>query len=54
MLWMDKGYDSEKLHSFIKDEIQANSVIPVKTRKRIRIIGECRQQLHKNFDKKSV
>lgn len=48
---MDKGYDSEKLHSFIREEIKANSVIPVKKRKRTRIIGEYRQQLHKNFDK---
>ncbi len=49
---MDKGYDSEKLHSFIREEIKANSVIPVKKRKRTRIIGECRQQLNENFDKK--
>jgi hypothetical protein len=49
---MDKGYDSEKLYSFIREEVNANSIIPVKERKRTRIIGEYRQQLHKNFDKK--
>jgi hypothetical protein len=49
---MDKGYDSEKLHSFIREEVNANSIISVKERKRTRIIGEYRQQLHKNFDKK--
>ena len=49
---MDKGYDSEKLHSFIREEIKANSIIPVKIRKRTRIIGEYRQQLNENFDKK--
>jgi hypothetical protein len=49
---MDKGYDSEKIHSFIREEIKADSVIPVKKRKRTRIIGEYRQQLHKNFCKK--
>ena len=49
---LDKGYDSEKIHSFIREGIKAYSVIPVKIRKRTRIIGEYRQQLHKNFDKK--
>ena len=31
---MDKGYDSEKLHAFIREEIKANSVIPVKKKKK--------------------
>ncbi|WP_394339275.1 transposase [Methanosarcina sp. UBA5] len=34
---MDKRYDSEKLHSFIREEIKVNSVIPVKKRKRTSI-----------------
>jgi hypothetical protein len=30
---MDKGYDSEKIHSIIRDEIKADSIIPVRERK---------------------
>jgi len=33
----NKGYDLEKLHYFIREEINANSIIPVKERKRTRI-----------------
>ena len=31
---MDKGYDSEKIHSLIREEIRANSIIPVGKRRR--------------------
>jgi hypothetical protein len=31
---MDKGYDSEKIHSLIREEIRANSIIPVRKRRR--------------------
>jgi hypothetical protein len=30
---MDKGYDSEKIHSIIREEIKADSIIPVRERK---------------------
>jgi hypothetical protein len=32
---MDKGYDSEKLHSFIREEIKTKSGIPVKKEKEL-------------------
>jgi transposase-like protein len=29
---MDKGYDSEKIHSLIREEIKADSIIPLRVR----------------------
>ena len=29
---MDKGYDSEKIHTLIREEIKANSIIPLRQR----------------------
>ena len=48
---MDKGYDSEKIHALIREEIKAESIIPVRKRKRKKVRGKCRKQLHLNFDK---
>jgi transposase len=48
---MDKGYDSEKIHSLIREEIKADSIIPVRKRKRKKIRGKYRKQLHLLFDK---
>jgi hypothetical protein len=48
---MDKGYDSEKIHSLIREEIKADSIIPLRVRKRKKIRGKYRKQLHLSFDK---
>ena len=48
---MDKGYDSEKIHSLIREEIKADSIIPLRVRKRKRIKGKYRKQLYLSFDK---
>jgi hypothetical protein len=37
---MDKGYNSEEIHSFIREEIKADSIIPLKKRKRKKIKGK--------------
>ena len=49
---MDKGYDSENIHRLIRDELNSYSVIPVKTRKRKRIMGYYRRELSRSFDEK--
>src|SRR5271169_7178166 len=48
---MDKGYDSEKIHSIIREEIKADSIIPVRERKRKEISGKYRKQLNLVFDR---
>jgi len=49
---MDRGYDAEHLHRQIREEIGAESVIPVRTWKgRIRS-GRYRQEMYTNFDEK--
>ena len=37
---MDKGYDSGKIHSIIREEIKKDSIIPVGERKRKKIRGD--------------
>jgi hypothetical protein len=51
---MDKGYDSEEIHSFIREEIKADSIIPVRKRKRRKIKGKYRKQLFLSFDKSNT
>ena len=48
---MDKRYDSEKIHSIIREEIRADSIIPVRQRKRKKITEKYRKQLELAFDK---
>ncbi len=48
---MDKGYDSEKIHALIREEIKAESIIPLRVRKRKKIKGKYRKQLYLSFDK---
>lgn len=48
---LDKGYDSEKIHALIREEIKADSIIPLRVRKRKKIKGKYRKQLNSNFDK---
>ena len=47
---LDKGYDSEDIHRLIRDDLNAYSLIPVRTRKRKRIFGIYRRELAKSFD----
>jgi hypothetical protein len=48
---MDKGYDAETLHRQVREEIGADSIIPVRTwQGRIRS-GTYRQEMYPNFDK---
>ena len=39
---MDKRYDSEKIHTLIREEIKADSIIPLRQRKRKKIIHRWR------------
>jgi Transposase DDE domain len=48
---MDKGYDSEKIHSIIREEIKADSIISIGERKRKKIRGKYRKQLNLVFDR---
>jgi hypothetical protein len=48
---MDKGYDSEEIHVLIREEIKADSIIPLRVRKRMKINGKYRKQLQIEFDK---
>lgn len=48
---LDKGYDSEKIHTIIREEIKADSIIPLRKRKRKGIGGKYRKQLYMAFDK---
>mgnify|MGYP007130089038 CR=1 FL=1 len=41
---MDKGYDSEEIHTLIRNEIKADSIVPLRERKRKRINGKYRKQ----------
>jgi len=47
---LDKGYDSEDIHRLIPDDLNAYSLIPVRTRKRKRISGFYRRELARSFD----
>jgi hypothetical protein len=47
---MDKGYDSEKIYALVRKEIKADSIIPLRERKRRKIKGKYRKQLHLSFE----
>ncbi len=47
---LDKGYDSEALHKLIRNELGAESLIPVRDRERKKIIGYYRRKTAKCFD----
>jgi transposase len=49
---MDKGYDSEDIHEFIHEILNACSIIPIRNRKRKRISGHYRKRLAQVFDDK--
>ena len=47
---MDKGYDSESIHSLTREQLQAIAIIPLRHRKRKRIKGKFRRKMVKEFD----
>jgi len=47
---LDKGYDSEEIHKLIRDDLNAYSLIPLRTRKRKRVSGVYRRELSRSFD----
>jgi hypothetical protein len=47
---LDKGYDSEKIHRQIRDEIHAISFIPIRNWNASYVSGVFRQEMAKAFD----
>jgi transposase len=48
---MDKGYDSEAIHSLTREQLQAVAIIPLRYRKRKRIKGKFRRKMVQEFDR---
>ncbi|WP_319509135.1 IS5 family transposase [uncultured Methanolobus sp.] len=48
---MDKGYDSEELHSLTREQLDAIAMIPLRLRKRKRIKGKYRRKMEREFDR---
>lgn len=46
---MDKGYDSEKIHSLFRDKIRANSIIPVNKNKENENLGKIQKTVALNL-----
>gem|GEM_PF-1857033 len=47
---MDRGYDSEAIHRLIREDLHANSVIPIRSWKNEIIGGTYRQEMAHNFN----
>ena len=47
---MDKGYDSEAIHSLTREQLQSIAMIPLRNRKRKRIKGKFRRKMIHEFD----
>ena len=47
---MDKGYDSEAIHRLIREDLHANSVIPIRSWKTEVIWGTYRQEMARQFN----
>jgi len=47
---MDKGYDSEDIHRFIRDNLHANSIIPIRSWNNEIISGKYRREMARQFD----
>ena len=48
---MDKGYDSEKIHEYIRESIKADSIIPVRKWNGNIYSGKYRMEMFRDFDK---
>jgi hypothetical protein len=49
---MDKGYDSEEIHSITRDQLKAIAMIPLRLRKRKMIKGKYRRKMEREFNRK--
>ena len=47
---MDKGYDSEAIHRLIREDLHANSVIPIRSWNNVIISGTYRQEMARQFN----
>ena len=47
---MDKGYDSEAIHRLIREDLHANSVIPIRSWKNEIVGGTYRQEMARHFN----
>ena len=48
---MDKGYDSEKMHRFIRETLNADSIIPARSHNySTNVWGKYRKEMTENFD----
>ena len=47
---MDRGYDSEKKHRLIRDDLKAISIIPPRVWKGTNVRGKYRKEMTENFD----
>ena len=47
---MDKGYDSEDIHRLIREDLHANSVIPIRSWNNEIISGKYRREMARQFD----
>ena len=48
---MDKGYDSEKMHRFIRESLNADSIIPARSHQYSKIVwGKYRKEMTDHFD----
>ncbi|WP_394346223.1 transposase [Methanolobus halotolerans] len=47
---MDKGYDSEVIHSITREQLNAVAIIPLRQRKRKKIKGHYRRKMLLEFD----
>jgi transposase len=48
---MDNGYDSEVIHSLVREELEAIAMIPLRQRKRKKIKGKYRRRMIQEFDR---
>ena len=47
---MDKGYDSEEIHRQIREDLQAESIIPIRSWHNEAVGGKYRQEMARQFD----
>jgi hypothetical protein len=47
---MDKGYDSEEIHRQIREDLHAESIIPIRSWNNEAVSGKYRQEMASQFD----
>ncbi len=48
---MDKGYDSEEIHSLVREELEAIAMIPLRERRGKKIKGQYHRKMIQKFDR---